>query len=67
MTRIEFGYGKGTMTVDIPEKNLIASLRPRSVTHNVVGEDVIREALSHRHRYPGKHCPSRAKSRDHHQ
>ena len=46
MTRIEFGYGKGKMTVDIPEKNLIASLRPRSVTHNVVGEDVIREALS---------------------
>ena len=51
MTRIEFGYGKGKMTVDIPEKNLIASLRPRSVTHNVVGEDVIRK------RFPNPSAP----------
>lgn len=47
MTKIEFGFGKGKMAVDIPEKNLIASLMPRSIIHEVVGEDAVKEALSH--------------------
>ncbi|MEE0776479.1 MAG: nickel-dependent lactate racemase [Bacillota bacterium] len=47
MTKIEFGFGKEKLPVEIPERNLIASLMPRQTEHKSQGEDVIAEALAH--------------------
>ena len=44
--KLEFGYGHGTQTVEVPEKNLIAVLGSNPVAHHRRGEDAVRWALA---------------------
>ena len=45
--RMEFGYGKGTQTVEIPDQNLIAVLTANEMEHERRGADVVDYALEH--------------------
>ena len=45
--KLEFGYGHGTQTVEVPEKNLIAVLESNPVAHQRRGEEAVRYALAH--------------------
>ena len=45
--RMEFGYGKGTQTVEIPDQNLIAVLTANEMEHARRGADAIDYALEH--------------------
>ena len=47
MMRIEVGYGKGTQSVDIPEENILMTLRANEVEVKLRGEDAVRDALAH--------------------
>jgi len=44
--KLEFGYGHGIQTVEVPEKNLIAVLESNPVAHERHGEEAVRWALS---------------------
>ena len=46
MPIIEFGYGHGKMTVEIEEKNLIASLMPRSEGEAAAEKEVVAKAMA---------------------
>ena len=46
MSIIEFGYGHGKMTVEIEEKNLIASLMPRSEGEAAAEKEVVAKAMA---------------------
>ena len=43
--KLEFGYGKGVQTVEVPERNLLALLRANPMEHARVGEAAVRYAL----------------------
>ena len=45
--KLEFGYGNGVMTAEIPEKNLLAVLQSNPVEHPRRGEAAVRYALEH--------------------
>ena len=45
--KLEFGYGHGTQTVEVPEKNLLAVLESNPISHERRGEDAVRYALAH--------------------
>lgn len=45
--RLEFGYGKGIQAVEVPDKNLLAVLRPESMEHERTGESAVQYALEH--------------------
>jgi len=44
--RLEFGFGDGVQEVELPEKNLIATLRANKLNHERRGEDAVRYALA---------------------
>ena len=41
------GYGKGTVSVTLPERNVLDVLMPNDVAHDLVGEAEVRRALAH--------------------
>ena len=43
--KLEFGYGRGVQTVEVPEKNLLAVLESNPKEHVHRGADAIRYAL----------------------
>ena len=43
--KLEFGYGKGLQTVEVPEKNLMAVLTSNPMTHERTGEGAVVHAL----------------------
>ena len=43
--KLEFGYGKGLQTVEVPEKNLLAVLTSNPMTHERTGEGAVVHAL----------------------
>ena len=43
--KVEFGYGKGIQTVDIPDKNLDQVLVANDIAHERRGPDAVRYAL----------------------
>ena len=45
--KLEFGYGKGVQTVEVPERNLRAVLLSNPMEHERTGEDAVRYALGH--------------------
>ena len=45
--KLEFGYGSGVQTVELPEKNLTAVLESNPVAHERRGEEAVRYALAH--------------------
>ena len=45
--KLEFGYGKGVQTVEVPERNLRAVLLSNPMEHKRTGEDAVRYALGH--------------------
>lgn len=45
--RLEFGYGTGVQTVDVPEKNLMDVLVSNPMTHERHGEEAVKYALEH--------------------
>ena len=45
--KLEFGFGKGTQTVHVPKKNLLAVLESNPMTHERTGEEAVRYALRH--------------------
>lgn len=45
--RMEFGYGKGTQTVEIPDQNLLAVLTANEMEHARRGADAVDYALEH--------------------
>lgn len=45
--KLEFGYGKGVQTVEIPEKNLLAVLTSNPIKHERVGTQAVAYALEH--------------------
>lgn len=47
MTKIEFGYGKTKMAVEIAEKNLIASLMPKKQENCGDYRTILKESLAH--------------------
>ena len=47
MTKVEFGFGKTKMAVEIGEKNLIASLLPRKQEHCADYAVLLQDSLSH--------------------
>ena len=44
---LEFGYGNGVQTVQIPEKNLLAVLRANEMVHEHTGQAAVQYALEH--------------------
>ena len=44
--RLEFGFGTGTQTVDVPDENLIGVLKPNEVKEELKGEAEVRRALN---------------------
>ena len=44
--KLEFGYGCGVQTVEVPEKNLLAVLTSNPVAHERHGEEAVRYALA---------------------
>ena len=45
--KLEFGYGKGIQTVDVPDRNLMAVLTANEIEHERRGSDAIDYALDH--------------------
>ncbi len=43
--KLEFGYGKGIQTVDVPDKNLLAVLTSNEIEHERRGSDAVDYAL----------------------
>lgn len=43
---LEFGYGKGTQTVNVPDKNLLGVLMSNPLNHERRGQDAVRYALN---------------------
>ena len=43
--KLEFGYGKGIQTVDVPDKNLMAVLTSNEIEHERRGSDAVDYAL----------------------
>ena len=43
--KLEFGYGNGVQTVEIPEKNLLAVLQSNPLKHQRHGQEAVRYAL----------------------
>ena len=46
MPLLEFGFGDGVQTVDIPDKNLIAVLEPNRVEYGLTGVEEVKRALA---------------------
>lgn len=44
--KIELGFGQGTQSLDVPDKNLASVLLPNKVEVGLTGEDEVRRALS---------------------
>ena len=42
----QLGFGNGTQQVEIPEENLLYTLLPNDVTHDLTGEAEVRRALA---------------------
>ncbi|MBQ2061927.1 MAG: nickel-dependent lactate racemase [Oscillospiraceae bacterium] len=45
--KLEFGYGKTTQVVEVPEKNLLGVLTANEMEHERRGEEAVRWALDH--------------------
>ena len=45
--KLEFGYGTGVQTVQVPGKNLMGVLTANEMQHERRGEDAVRHALAH--------------------
>ena len=45
--KLEFGYGTGVQTVEVPDQNLLAELVSNPMTHARTGEAAVRHALQH--------------------
>lgn len=45
--KLEFGYGQGVQTVEVPEKNLLAILEANTMKHERVGQEAVQYALEH--------------------
>ena len=45
--KLEFGYGTGVQTVEVPDKNLLAELVSNPMTHARTGEAAVRYAMQH--------------------
>ncbi len=45
--KLEFGYGRGVQTVEVPDSNLVAVLESNPISHERRGEDAVRWALAH--------------------
>ena len=45
--QLEFGYGTGTQTVSLPDKNVVDVLLANPMTHEHLGADAVRCALEH--------------------
>ena len=45
--KLEFGYGKGVQTVEVPDKNLVDVLVSNPMEHERRGADAVRYALDH--------------------
>lgn len=45
--KLEFGYGRRTEAVEVPEKNLLKILRANELRHELCGEAAVRFALLH--------------------
>ena len=45
--KLEFGYGTGVQTVEVPDRNLQAVLTANPMTHALRGEAAVRDALEH--------------------
>ena len=45
--KLEFGYGAGVQTVELPEKNLIGVLESNPMQHERTGPDAVQDALAH--------------------
>ena len=45
--KLEFGYGTGVQTVEVPDRNLQAVLLANPMTHALCGEAAVRDALEH--------------------
>ena len=45
--KIEFGYGKGIQTVEVPDRNLMAVLMANEIEHERRGADAVDYALEH--------------------
>ncbi len=43
--KLEFGYGKGIQTVEVPERNLLAVLTANKIEHERRGQDAVDHAL----------------------
>ena len=43
--KLEFGYGNGVQTVEVPQRNLLAVLESNPMTHERAGEDAVRYAM----------------------
>ena len=42
--KLEFGYGAGVQTVELPEKNLIGVLESNPMQHERTGPDAVQDA-----------------------
>ena len=45
--RLDFGYGTGVQTVELPEENLLGVLAAKEIRHGLGGEEAVRYALAH--------------------
>ena len=45
--KLEFGFGKGIQTVEVPDKNLMDVLVSNPMEHERRGADAVRYALEH--------------------
>ena len=45
--KLEFGYGTGVQTVEVPDQNLLAELVSNPMTHARTGEAAVRYAMQH--------------------
>ena len=45
--KLEFGFGKGIQTVDVPDKNMMAVLMANDIQHERRGRDAVDYALEH--------------------
>ena len=44
--KLEFGFGKGIQTVELPEDNLMGVLTANTVEYDLTGEDEVERALA---------------------
>ena len=45
--KLEFGYGTGVQTVEVPDRNVMDVLVSNPIAHERRGEDAVRWALDH--------------------